>query len=160
MPSSTRGIVRSDCAETRGRVLIVDDEPLVRWALATGLRAARFDALTATCGADAIVLAQGRPAPDAVLIDLELYQTDCVVLVEHIRAAAPACRVLLMTTSGPETGPRAASFWAGIPLIRKPFDLADVVRLIEQEIASAGAASREPGVDTSRSATARHRHPG
>jgi len=43
MPSSSGGIVRIDYGETRGRVLIVDDEPLVRWALVTGLRAAGFD---------------------------------------------------------------------------------------------------------------------
>jgi DNA-binding NtrC family response regulator len=134
MSPATREIVRIDCAETRGRVLIVDDEALVRWALATALRAAGFAAITATCGADAILLAEARPAPDAVLIDLELYNTDCVVLVEHIRAMAPGCRVLVMTTAGPEAAPRAASSWAGIPLIRKPFDLADVVRLIEREL--------------------------
>ena len=135
IPSSTCEIVRIDRAETRGRVLIVDDEPLVRWALATALRTARFDAVTASCGADALALAESRPAPDAVLIDLELYNTDCVVLVEQIRAAAPACRILILTTSGPDVAPRAALSWAGIPLIRKPFDLAAVVQLVESVVA-------------------------
>jgi len=135
MPSPTREIVRIACAETRGRVLIVDDEALVRWALATALRAAGFLAVTASCGADALLLAQDRPAPDAVLIDLELYNTDCIELVEQIRAAAPGCRVLVLTTSGPEVAPRAASPWASVPLIRKPFDLTEVVRLVESAVA-------------------------
>ena len=133
-PSPTREIVRIDCAETRGRVLIVDDEALVRWALATALRAAGFAAVTASCGADAVLLAEHRPAPDAVLIDLELYNTDCIVLVEQILAAAPGCRVLVLTTSGPEVKPRAAASWASFPLIRKPFDLTEVVRLVEGAI--------------------------
>jgi DNA-binding NtrC family response regulator len=135
MPLPTREIVRIDCAETRGRVLIVDDEPLVRWALATAVRTAGFEAVTASCGADALLLAESRPAPAAILIDLELYNTDCIALVEQIRAAAPGCRILVLTTSGPDGAPRAASFWAGVPLIRKPFDLADVVRLVEREVA-------------------------
>jgi len=116
-------------------VLIVDDEALVRWALAAALRAAGFAAVTASCGADALLLAEHRPAPDAVLIDLELYNTDCIVFVEQIQAAAPGCRVLVLTTSGPEVIPRAAAAWAGFPLIRKPFDLTEVVRLVESAIA-------------------------
>ena len=139
--TSTSGIVRIDCAETRGRVLIVDDEALVRWALAAALRAAGFTAVTASCGTDAVLLASDRPAPDAVLIDLELYNTDCIALVEQIRAAAPRCRVLVLTTAGPEAAPRADSSWAGVPLIRKPFDLAEVVRLVESAVAAAVVSS-------------------
>lgn len=144
MSSPTREIVRIDCAETRGRVLIVDDEALVRWALATALRTAGFAVVTASCGADAVIMAEHRPAPDAVLIDLELYNTDCIVLVEQIRAAAPNCRVLVLTTSGPELAPRGSSSWAGVPLIRKPFDLAEVVGLVEIATAGPVVSSLEP----------------
>jgi hypothetical protein len=48
-------------------------------------------------------------------------------------ARSMTCRVLALTTSGPEVtvGPP----WLAITLIRKPFDLADVVRLVEREFA-------------------------
>ena len=133
MPSSTCGIVHIAPAKSRGRVLIVDDEPLVRWSLASALRAAGFDPTSASCGAEAVAFARTPPGPAVVLIDLELYDTDARVLVDQIRAAAPACRVLALTTSGPEVA--VLPPWLAVTLIRKPFDLADVVRLIEREIA-------------------------
>ena len=120
-------------AEFRTRVLIVDDEPLVRWSLAAGLRVAGFDAVTAACGAEAVALAYGRPAPAVVLIDAQLYDTDAIVLIDRLIAAAPGCRILALTTAGPDAAVRPC--WAGITLVRKPFDLADVVRLVERAVA-------------------------
>ena len=119
-------------ANSRGRVLIVDDEPLIRWSLATALRLAGFDPVTAAGQRDALTLASTGPAPAAVLIDLELYHTDCLELAGQILAIAPACRVLALTTCGPEVTVR--SRWSAIPHIRKPFDLAEVVALIEREL--------------------------
>ena len=132
MPSSTCGIVHIGSAKSRGRVLIVDDEPLVRWSLASALRTAGFDPVAASCGPEAVALARLRPAPAAVLVDLDLYDTDALVLVEHIHAVAPACAILGLTTAGHEAAVRAS--WEAVPLIRKPFDLAAVVRLVEREI--------------------------
>ena len=120
-------------AEFRTRVLIVDDEPLVRWSLSAGLRVAGFDPVTASCGTEALALACGRPAPAVVLIDAELYDTDSLVLIDQVRAAAPGCRILALTTAGSETAVRPR--WSGITFVRKPFDLADVVRLVEKEVA-------------------------
>ncbi len=133
MPSPASGKIHVAAGKTRARVLIVDDEPLVRWSLASALRVAGFDSVTASCGAESVALACTRPAPAVVLIDLELYDTDARVLVDRIREVAPACRVLALTTSGSEVAARPA--WLAVSLIRKPFDLADVVRLVEREVA-------------------------
>lgn len=133
MPSSTCGIVHIATAKSRGRVLIVDDEPLVRWSLASALRTAGFDPVTTSCGAEALVLAYGRPAPAMVLIDAQLYDTDALVLIGQVMAAAPGCHILALTTAGPEAAVRPR--WSGITFVRKPFDLAEVVRLVESEVA-------------------------
>jgi DNA-binding NtrC family response regulator len=133
MPSPATGIVHVAGGKTRARVLIVDDEPLVRWSLASALLVAGFDPVTASCGAEAAALACARPAPEVILVDLELYDTDARVLVDQIRAVAPACRVLALTTSGAEVAVRPP--WLAVTFIRKPFDLADVVRLVEREVA-------------------------
>jgi DNA-binding NtrC family response regulator len=132
MPLPAGGIVRSASGKVRARVLIVDDEPLVRWSLATALGVAGFEPVTASCGAEALALARTPPAPAVVLIDLGLYDTDAFVLVDRIRAVAPACRMLALTTSGSEVAADPA--WPAVTLIRKPFDLGDVVRLVEREI--------------------------
>ncbi|MEO6236779.1 MAG: response regulator [Vicinamibacterales bacterium] len=120
-------------ANSRGRVLIVDDEPLIRWSLAAALRVAGFEVATAMGRGEALSLASATAAPDAVLIDLEMYNTNCLDLVDEFLAIAPACRVVALTTCGPEVTVR--SRWSAIPHIRKPFDLAEVVAVIERELA-------------------------
>ena len=73
MPSCPCGRIRVACAEFRARVLIVDDEPLVRWSLSSGLQTVGFDVVTASSGAEALTRARESPAPDIVILDLHLY---------------------------------------------------------------------------------------
>lgn len=133
MPLSPCGKVHALPVRVRGRVLIVDDEPLVRWSLASGLRAGGFDTVSAACGNEALAAACATPPPAAILIDLDMHDTDVQLLVGQILTLAPACRVLALTTLAPDAPGRAP--WRDVTQIRKPFDLANVVRLVEQEIA-------------------------
>jgi len=133
MPLPASGILHAGAGKSRARVLIVDDEPLVRWSLEAALRAAGFDPVTASGGAEAVALAGTGPRPAVALIDLELYGTDVLALAGRIRALAPGCRVLGLTTSGPDLARHTA--WPAVTFIRKPYDLADVVRLVEREVA-------------------------
>ena len=109
------------------RVLIVDDEPLVCWSLAAGLRSAGFDAITATTGVEALALARRLPYPAVVLLDVTLSHADRAALLRDLRLAAPECQLLWLTT---ETQDPRAPRTDGMMTIRKPFDLAEVVRLV------------------------------
>jgi DNA-binding response OmpR family regulator len=109
------------------RVLIVDDEPLVCWSLAAGLRIAGFDAITATTGAEALALARRTPHPTVVLLDVRLSHGDRSALLRDLRIAAPACQLRWLTT---ETQDPGAPIAEGMMTIRKPFDLAEVVRVV------------------------------
>lgn len=112
------------------RVLVVDDEPLVRWSLAAGLRAAGFEAVPVSDAAEALDLARGS-APDVVLFDIRLWNTDPGRLLADLREAAPACRFLILAVTGQEI-PYAR--FAGVDVIRKPYDLHDVVRTVEAAV--------------------------
>lgn len=118
-----------------GRVLIVDDEPLVRWALATGLRDAGFHAETVSTGAEALARAEAIPHPDAVLLDARLHDCDTELLLQQLHLAAPGCRFLVMTTERHGT---AAPGYDAL-MIRKPFDLSDVVRRVGEAVLGARA---------------------
>ena len=135
MPPATCGKVRIARANSRGRVLVVDDEALVCWALATGLREAGFSTETASCAADAVHLARISPQPDAVLLDSRMHDCDPTVLLRQLRAAAPDCRFLLMTTERHEAPPAPYD----VLIVRKPFDLTDVVRQVAAEVVRAQA---------------------
>jgi DNA-binding NtrC family response regulator len=136
MPSSRCGKVPTPRAKLRARVLIIDDELLVRWSLSTGLRLAGFDTVTASSSAEALTLAHLAPQPDIVLLDSRLYDSDPAVLLEDLRLAAPQCRFVVLTTSGHEM---PVPPWDGITIITKPFDLVEVVRVVAAKVAPACA---------------------
>ena len=127
MPSPPCEKVLTTRAKIPARVLIVDDEPLVRWSLSSGLRSAGFDAVTASSGAEALTLARQPRRPDVVLLDLQLYDADPRALIEEMRLMAPRCRFILLTTAGQEMPVPGRQ---NVVIVEKPFDLADVVRLV------------------------------
>jgi DNA-binding NarL/FixJ family response regulator len=90
------------------RVLIVDDHPLTREALASLLRAHGFDVPgVAADGAEAITEA-ARLQPDLVLLDLSMPGMDGLGALPRLREAAPECEVVVLTASGTEQNLLAA----------------------------------------------------
>jgi DNA-binding NarL/FixJ family response regulator len=90
------------------RVLIVDDHPLTRDALAALLGAHGFDVCgVASDGRDAIADA-GRLRPDVILLDLSMPGVDGLTALPSLRAAAPGCEVVVLTASGTEDNLLAA----------------------------------------------------
>jgi DNA-binding response OmpR family regulator len=61
--------------ENAGSLLVVDDEPFLRDAVAASLRFLGFEVTAAETGADALRLARGRPF-DLVVLDVMLPDTD------------------------------------------------------------------------------------
>jgi DNA-binding NarL/FixJ family response regulator len=92
----------------RLRILVVDDHPLTRDALASLLGAHGFEiAGVASDGAQAIEEA-GRLRPDLVLLDLSMPGMDGLAALPRLRDAAPECEVVVLTASGTEENLLAA----------------------------------------------------
>ena len=123
-------------AKVPDRVLVIDGEPLVRWALTASLSAAGYDVVTAATGADACEIAARVPHPAVVLIDLRPQDTHGQAFFEEIRRVAPQSRLLVLTT---ERRGGAPPEWGGAQVIEKPFDLAEVVRLVGEAIHEASS---------------------
>jgi DNA-binding NarL/FixJ family response regulator len=81
------------------RVLLVDDQPLVRTGLRTILEdAGGFDVVgEASDGIDAVAQAAAL-APDVVLMDVRMPHLDGIAATQQIRAAPEPPRVLVLTT--------------------------------------------------------------
>jgi DNA-binding NarL/FixJ family response regulator len=95
----------NDMAE---RILLVDDHPLTRDALASLLAQGGFDIVgEAADGAEALELA-GRLQPDLVVLDLSMPGVDGLSALPGLRAAAPGCEVVVLTASGTEENLLAA----------------------------------------------------
>jgi DNA-binding NarL/FixJ family response regulator len=84
------------------RILLVDDHPLTRSALAGLLQQHGFEVVgEAADGAEAIDAA-GRLRPDLVLLDLSMPGVDGLTALPLLREAAPDCEVVVLTASGTE----------------------------------------------------------
>jgi DNA-binding response OmpR family regulator len=114
-------------AEIHAGILVIDDEPLVRWSIVAGLRHAGFAAVGAGSPEEATRLA-AQTRPVLALFDVRLWGTDPVRLLQEIRTLAPNCRILILAVEGQDL---AVPTWNGIDVIRKPFDLHAVVERAE-----------------------------
>jgi len=82
------------------RVMVVDDHPMWRDAVARDLAEAGYDVVaTAADGAQALRVA-GAARPDVVVLDLQLPDASGVEVTRGLRAACPAARVLVLSASG------------------------------------------------------------
>jgi DNA-binding NarL/FixJ family response regulator len=90
------------------RVLIVDDHPLTRDALAALLAQQGFDVIgDAHDGMHAIAQAETLQ-PDLVLLDLTMPGMDGLTALPRIREQAPTCEVVVLTASDDEASLLAA----------------------------------------------------
>jgi DNA-binding NarL/FixJ family response regulator len=108
----------------RSRVLVFDAEPLVLWSLHAALRQAGFDVVAARTADEAREVASHWPPPRVALLDVA--PEDCGrQLIADLRRIYPECRFLVLST---DRGPGCAR--CDVPVIQKPFDVADVVRRV------------------------------
>jgi DNA-binding NarL/FixJ family response regulator len=82
------------------RIMVVDDHPMWRDAVARDLAEAGYDVVaTAADGAQALRVV-GAARPDVVVLDLQLPDASGVEVTRGLRSAFPAARVLVLSASG------------------------------------------------------------
>jgi two-component system response regulator DesR len=118
------------------RVLLADDQALVRGALATLLGLEPDIEVVGEVGrGDEVVGAAAESAPDVCVLDIEMPGIDGIEATAALRARLPACRVLIVTTFGrPGYLKRALAAGAtGFVVKDTPArQLADAVRRVHQ----------------------------
>lgn len=83
------------------RLLLADDQALVRGAIASLLDLEPDLEVVAEVGrGDEVVDAAREHRPDVALLDVEMPGLDGIAATRALRAAVPACRVLMVTTFG------------------------------------------------------------
>ena len=83
------------------RLLLADDQALVRGALAALLSLEPDLTVVAEVGrGDEVVAAARSSAPDVALLDVEMPGLDGIEATLALRTAVPECRVLMVTTFG------------------------------------------------------------
>ena len=114
----------------RLRVLIVDDEPLIRWSLAETLEQSGHAVVEAGDGQSAIrSVSDGEPF-DVVLLDYRLPDSNDLNLLATIRKLAPGSAVIMMTAFGTPEVMMGALKLGAYQVIPKPFEIHEVAALV------------------------------
>jgi DNA-binding NtrC family response regulator len=112
------------------RVLVVDDEFLIRWSIAETLSAAGHEVAEAQDAASAVSALTTTPDPDVVLLDFRLPDSDDLSLLATIRRLAPASAVVLMTAFGTPDVTAGALELGARTVLSKPFNMKDLVGIL------------------------------
>lgn len=124
------------------RVLIVDDEPLIRWSLAQTLSDRGHEVVeTGDASGARAAVGIGSRRFDVALLDYRLPDSNNLSLLASIRRLAPSTQVILMTAFGAPDVVRGALELGAYRVIGKPFDMGAVADLVAQAHAE-GAAGR------------------
>jgi DNA-binding NarL/FixJ family response regulator len=82
------------------RVMVVDDHPMWRDAVARDLTEAGYDVVASAADGAQALRVVGATRPDVVVLDLQLPDMSGVEVTRGLRTAHPAVRVLVLSASG------------------------------------------------------------
>ncbi len=119
--------------EPKGKLLIVDDELIVRDSLEKWFSEEGYDVTTADGASSALTLLAGNHW-DVALIDIKMPGTDGITLHQHLHEIDPALLTIIMTGyASVETAVQALKNGA-FDYITKPFDPEEVSHLVRNAI--------------------------
>ncbi|MEU6480474.1 response regulator transcription factor [Streptomyces sp. NPDC047017] len=129
------------------KILVVDDEPEVRYAVADGLAVEGYDVRGAEDGLAALAAVAGW-APDAMVLDVMMPGLDGLAVCRRLRALGDRLPVLVLTALD-SVSERVDGLDAGADdYLVKPFALDELVARVRALLRrTATAAAAEPGAD-------------
>ena len=113
----------------QGELLVVDDEPFLRDAVAASLRFLGFEVTTAETGAGALRLARDRPF-DLVVLDVMLPDTDGFEVVRRLRRDGCRVPVIFLTARDTQADKVNGLTLGGDDYLTKPFGLEELAARI------------------------------
>lgn len=123
------------------RILIVDDEKLIRWSLGESLRKAGYDVAEAEDGQSAeTALRQG--GIDLVLLDLRLPDMDGLSVMRRLHESLPGLPVIIITAYSSVAGAVEAMKCGAADYITKPFDLDELLIVVRRVMEHASIRQR------------------
>jgi DNA-binding NtrC family response regulator len=115
------------------QLLLVDDEPNMRWVLQEALSKAGYLVQTAPSGEEALTILASYPI-DLVVLDLKLKGMDGLATLRQIHQRWPDVVVLILTAYGTISTAVEALQGGASDYLRKPFDVEEVLFKISRAL--------------------------
>jgi DNA-binding NtrC family response regulator len=115
------------------KILVVDDEHLIRWSLEQNLKKQGYEVVCAGSGEDALRLMREDP-PDLMLLDIQLPGINGLQVLEKVKEMEEEVIVIMVTALGVlETAVKAMRMGA-YDYINKPFNLDELAIVIKKAL--------------------------
>jgi len=120
--------------DTKQKVWIIDDDKSIRWVLEKALQKSDSE-IQSFSKPDELVKLLAEQHPDVIISDVRMPGMDGISLLEHVQQVASDVPVIIMTAYSDLD--RAVSAFQGgaFEYISKPFDVDEVVSLVERALA-------------------------
>jgi two-component system KDP operon response regulator KdpE len=128
------------------RILVVDDEPQILRALATNLRARKYDVEVAGSGEAALTIA-ARKHPDLVILDLGLPGIDGVEVIQGLRGWT-SVPIIVLSVRETERDKVAALDAGADDYVTKPFGMDELLARLRAALRRAAPGDEEAVVET------------
>jgi two-component system, OmpR family, response regulator RegX3 len=141
------GVTREVAEHTQpsGRLILVEDDPLQAESLALILRQEGYLVELAATGAEALAVVRGRPAPDAVLLDVALPDLSGVEVARRLRAGSNV--PIIMLTARRQESDKIIGLDAGADdYVTKPFSPGELLARVRAQVRRAGQSGAAAGV--------------
>ena len=120
------------------KILVIDDEALIRYALARVLRNGGYEVVLAEDGEHGLALFH-KERPDLVICDLVMPRPDGIETIAQIRRQSPSMKIIAIsgTDQTMNTEGLATALETGAnEVIVKPFDAADILNRVSTALAA------------------------
>jgi len=122
----------------RKRLLVVDDEALIRWSVSECLTEAGWQVRQAGTGAEALeAAADWVGLPYLILLDLRLPDVADLSLVQALHTRRPDVPIVVMTAYGSAEQTRMVHDLGVVGVIDKPFDMRTIVSCMDEAYTAA-----------------------
>jgi DNA-binding NtrC family response regulator len=118
------------------RILVVDDEKLIRWSVAERLQRGGYEVLSAESGEQALEVVATTP-PDLILLDVRLPGIDGVQTLQRALSLHPEVAVLMMSAHSTVDVAVEAMKHGAIDFLVKPFPFQQLDEAVERALANA-----------------------
>lgn len=111
-------------------LLVVEDDAIIRETVATMLREEGYEVVTAFDGLDALEQLGDGLRPELILLDWQMPRVNGADFLRDRRKLEGIVAIPVVVVSASMTGRAIASMREGLPVIRKPFDVAELLELV------------------------------
>ena len=125
-------------AKSKGRILLVDDDPGLLRLLSIRLRAEGYE-VEAAESAHIALAALNRFTPDLVITDLRMDKMDGIGLLKELQTRSPGLRVVIITAHGTIPDAVVATQSGAFGFLTKPIDKDELMSTVEKALRVSGS---------------------